>query len=516
MLACTYQYKRNIGTGAYGLVTEVYDPISKKSYALKELLRQSEGFINLVEIDVLFRIKSPYILRSLKFFNAGECGSPQKVIDQWIDKLHPVGEEYRNAGTYSYIFPLYEGDLTKYFFNVDISKRGMYENFKKAFFQIALGLRCLHDNGILHLDIKPENILYKNGRDFHAVLSDNGISELLTDTVENGLYTDQEKITLSYRAPNDNLAAGSKTRYHYTNKSDIWSLGMTFLTIIRSGYHPIYDKEMDSKEFQYRTKLALAEEKISAQIERYLKYQNIPAGDKRQLVDLFVSMLHLDPNRRYNIHQVIEHKYFNDIRREVIHTTGEECRCSSITPFLSDTVDPDKISAGTQIIMITSLGNKNLNIATYFLAIDIFMRCMPACGGNINIEEITKFAITSLGMALKYYGNYNNVILGSRNNRKMILELEGKIIKLFGGIINRNGPYFCASSLDELKVFQKEITDDASKYKYYLAIDLPEFYKMMNKKYNLGKTSKNTTMAEFTRMKDPELFTASAPQIVTM
>lgn len=516
MLACTYQYKRNIGTGTYGLVTEVYDPVSKKSYALKELLNQPYGILNLTEIDILFRIRSPYILRSFKFFNTGECGSPQKVINKWVNKFHPVGEEYKEIGTYSYIFSLYDGDLAKYFLNVDVTNRQKYTNFKKAFFQVALGLRCLHDNGFLHLDIKPENILYKQERDFHVVLSDNGLSELLTDTIENGLYTNQEKITMNYRAPSDHLPRGSSVHYHYTNKSDIWSLGMTFLTLVRGNYHPIYDRVMDVGQFQYLTNLNLADEKINPQMERFLRQRDLPANEKNQLIDLFVSMLRLNPTDRYDIHQVIEHKYFNDIRQEVLRTTGEECRCSGITPFLSDTVEPNKIASGIEVIMVMTLGNKNLNIAIYFLAIDIFMRCMPACGGNINEKEIQKFAITSFGMALKYYTNFNNPVLESERNQKMILELEGKIIKLFGGIINRNGPYFYASSLDELKAFHREIIDDKSKFKYYLAIDLPEFYKMLNKKYSFSKNSKNVTVNEFDKKGNPELLIASEPQIITM
>jgi len=49
----------------------------------------------------------------------------------------------------------------------------------KFFLQICSALLCIHEKGIVHADLKPQNLLI-SGRDYDLKLTDFGISQRLT------------------------------------------------------------------------------------------------------------------------------------------------------------------------------------------------------------------------------------------------------------------------------------------------------------------------------------------------
>ena len=98
---------------------------------------------------------------------------------------------------------------------------------RNIFFQIARGLHYLHSNGIVHLDLKPSNVLvdYTNNA-WCAKLADFGH----TQDVESWTEHHHKYITLWYRPPEmldvtqTDVLCEAKLRY----KPDMWSLGCIF------------------------------------------------------------------------------------------------------------------------------------------------------------------------------------------------------------------------------------------------------------------------------------------------
>ncbi|KAH0666206.1 hypothetical protein KY285_027412 [Solanum tuberosum] len=88
---------------------------------------------------------------------------------------------------------------------------------------VLLGLSCIHNNGIIHCDIKPGNILLV-GRDKTAKIADFGLSV----TLEQGMNQKQGVIrgTERYMAPE------SVINTEYTSQVDIWALGCTVYELI--------------------------------------------------------------------------------------------------------------------------------------------------------------------------------------------------------------------------------------------------------------------------------------------
>lgn len=97
------------------------------------------------------------------------------------------------------------------------------ENALRGLKDVCVQLSELHDNGIIHHDIKPENILLYEDR---QELSDFSLS------VRTPVLEDTNVYTIWYRAPEILLGLS------HTAQADMWALGMTFLQMILN--RPVY------------------------------------------------------------------------------------------------------------------------------------------------------------------------------------------------------------------------------------------------------------------------------------
>jgi serine/threonine protein kinase len=165
----------------------------------EEEKRKELNFVELRELYIMKKIKHQNVINLLDF-NLNRK-----------DKELCILMEYLNT------------DLGKFFHENRQNPNIMNENFlKNISFQILSGLNYLHENNIIHRDIKLENILYDSKKNI-VKIGDFGLSRQF-DYDLNTIYTDVG--TYPYKPPE--LLLGLT---HYSTSFDIWSTGCILVEI---------------------------------------------------------------------------------------------------------------------------------------------------------------------------------------------------------------------------------------------------------------------------------------------
>lgn len=158
--------------------------------------------------------------------------------------------------------------------------------------QILGGLLYLHQNKIIHRDIKPTNILVNSKG--YVKISDFGVSGYLKDTNEErhtmlGTYL--------YMAPERISQAA------YTAKSDIWSLGMS-LVECATGNNPFFYNGGNKVPIEnYWDLVSLLDSKYDPPKLSVYEFSE-------DFCDFVSCCLIRDPTKRYSAEQLINHKFF--------------------------------------------------------------------------------------------------------------------------------------------------------------------------------------------------------------
>lgn len=167
---------------------------------------------------------------------------------------------------------------------------------KEAMYQIVIAIDHCHSHGIIHRDIKAENLLYSTD-DANAVLklADFGLASIIHD---------KEMLhaacgTPGYVAP-EVVAEISKKKNEdttgYGKPVDMWSIGVV-MYILLCGFPPFYDD--DSTEL-----FRLIEE---CNLEFPCPYFDEISNDAKKLIS---NLIVKDPSKRYTTKQVLEDKWF--------------------------------------------------------------------------------------------------------------------------------------------------------------------------------------------------------------
>jgi len=158
--------------------------------------------------------------------------------------------------------------------------------------QITLGLAYIHDKGIIHKDLKLENILLKrySPRLVFAKIADFGFAkELKPGKLE---FSETEHPgTDTYMAPELLNALGDA--YPASFASDVYALGITIARIVLKGAHPFSNNKIWRKVFM-----------INGLVPQNLE------GLSWDLIDLILKLTDTHPEKRPNILLVLIHPYF--------------------------------------------------------------------------------------------------------------------------------------------------------------------------------------------------------------
>ena len=203
-----YMVSKEIGKGSSCIVLEAIEIGSGRKYAIKAMKRSLlSGDDLLVNID-----KEINVIQSLHHKNIAEC---KEVIHQG-EHIYIVME---HCGNHNLLDLIVSGAFT-----------ANPERLLKIFYQICEAIKYLHERGIAHGDIKPENVMITN--DDTAKLTDFGYCHTSV------IGSDEEKGGTVYYAGPEMFVAGNFN----TQSADIWSLGI-LLFVMHTGAFPFAEEE---------------------------------------------------------------------------------------------------------------------------------------------------------------------------------------------------------------------------------------------------------------------------------
>ncbi|CAD6997033.1 ovarian-specific serine/threonine-protein kinase Lok [Ceratitis capitata] len=218
----SYYVSRKLGSGACGLVRLVFDIRTCDQFAMKMVKKNL-----LSECSAITRYKPSSSNETEKVLN--EANIMKSLSHPCVIKMHDIID--RPDAVYMVLEFMKGGDLL----NRIVTNKYLTEPISKLYFyQMCHAVKYLHDKGISHRDLKPDNVLLESANEETLLkVSDFGLSKFVqNDSVMKTLCG-----TPLYVAP-EVLQTGG--RGAYTKKVDIWSLGVVLFTCL-SGTLPFSD-----------------------------------------------------------------------------------------------------------------------------------------------------------------------------------------------------------------------------------------------------------------------------------
>ena len=169
--------------------------------------------------------------------------------------------------------------------------------------QILLAIDFMHDNGIIHLDLKPDNILLVNNViDGDEVNKSNHSSNESLKIIDFGLAKNmgtKDRIQINMCGTLEFISPEVIRSSHASYASDMWSVGVITYMMISGGVSPFWGGNED----ETRRKI------IRAKLARPgYKHPNFSHVSQTSL-DYVSKLLSLDPESRFSAKQCLQHRW---------------------------------------------------------------------------------------------------------------------------------------------------------------------------------------------------------------
>ncbi|ETV95686.1 CMGC/MAPK protein kinase [Aphanomyces invadans] len=300
-----------LGEGSYGVVCSATDSTTHKTVAIKKITPMAGD-----EWDAKHTLRE---IRLMRYFGDHPNIASLENLSTCIEK----DELYIMMG-------LVDTDLHR----LIQSKTKLEDNHVAAImYQLLSGAKALHENGVLHRDLKPGNILISKNCD--VKITDFGLSRYVPHgrtSVQQALGKHPSQlmteyvVTRWYRPPEIMLAPNGT----YADAVDMWSIGCIFAELLnRKPLFPGTDF-IDQLTRVFSVLPVPPKEKRGYTVEGdALKFlESLPRCSPQALTKVFrkaspeaVSLLRrllcINPTRRITADQALQHPYFKAVRAQL-------------------------------------------------------------------------------------------------------------------------------------------------------------------------------------------------------
>ncbi|KAJ3175260.1 hypothetical protein HDU87_006342 [Geranomyces variabilis] len=287
-----YEKLNRIEEGAYGIVYRARDRQTGEIVALKKLKLENErnGFpvTSLREIHTLLLAKHPNIV-NVKEIVVTPNMSGIFIVMEFVE--HDLKSLMETMST-----PFLQSEI------------------KTLMLQLISAIACLHQNWIVHRDLKTSNLLMNNKGQMKV--ADFGLARRFGSPLG---HMTQLVVTLWYRAPE--LLLGAK---EYTTAIDMWSVGCIFGELVNKEALLPGRGEFDQLKRMFQL-LGTPNETIwpgwsQLPFLKTFNFVNQPYSNLRSRfayltengLDLLSQLLTFDPKKRITAEQALRHPYFTE------------------------------------------------------------------------------------------------------------------------------------------------------------------------------------------------------------
>ncbi|BFG31364.1 hypothetical protein CerSpe_176380 [Prunus speciosa] len=285
-----YWFLKPLGEGSFGVVWKALHKVTGEIVAIKQLknevlrLTSWEEFLQMAEVESLSQLKSHPNIVNLK----------QAFME--VD------------GTASLVFEFMEGNLSQF---MQLQNMRFNEaQIRNVCHQILLGLDHMHKNGWCHRDLKPDNLLVKQGV---VKIGDLGSAK----KIQPGIPFKDYVTTRWYRAPE--VLLGS---CFYDSKVDMWAVGVILAEMFN--LRPLLPgKNVEDQLFSICRVLGSPTMKswpegqiLAGQVEyQFPQFSGyglsfcIPSASE-SAIQLITSLLSWDPAKRPTAAEALKHPFF--------------------------------------------------------------------------------------------------------------------------------------------------------------------------------------------------------------
>jgi serine/threonine protein kinase len=266
-----YSIIAELGRGAYGKVKLAVNNTTNETCAIKimkkSVLKRGTGeAVVRREIAVMKKLRHKNIVPLIEVLDNDDAEKVYLVM------------KYVDNGTMVHV----RGDLTCNPLPLPTATRYLR--------QIVSGLSYLHNHGVIHRDLKPDNIMLDTKGVVY--LTDFGVSDIVASASAGISGTEGTPIFLApelLNAPGDDAARISGPPV------DVWALGVTF-------YFAVFGKA----PFEGRTWTEIANSVTT-------KSPDFPADADKNWISVLSQLLEKDPTKRIKLHKLKRHKLFDGL-----------------------------------------------------------------------------------------------------------------------------------------------------------------------------------------------------------
>ncbi len=225
-----YRIIESIGRGGFGITYLAEQVMAKRRVCIKEFF--PKDYYKRDDDTGALTLSSDGFAESMNKFKAKFVKEAQTIAALDHHNIIPIYDVFEENNTAYYVMEYIDGVSLS---SIVKESGALSEDVAVGYIkQVASALAHIHEQQIMHLDVKPGNIMVRS-KDDHAILIDFGLSKHYDENSGEATSTTPVGVSHGY-APIEQYKQGGVN--HFSPETDIYSLGATLYYLVTGSVPP--------------------------------------------------------------------------------------------------------------------------------------------------------------------------------------------------------------------------------------------------------------------------------------